>query len=76
MAEKKIHPSFVSDDEGHHYVPGQARGNADYFARPAPPVRDAATGHPLKADGSGIDWAAVIALVNAREAAARGRRSR
>jgi len=37
---KKPHPSFDTDAEGHHYVPGRASGNADYFSRPIPPVRD------------------------------------
>jgi hypothetical protein len=47
-------------------VPGRARGNAEYFSKPLPPVRDAATGHPIGADGK-IDWAAVIREVNQRD---------
>lgn len=62
MADK-VHPSFDSKPDGHHYVPGRAQGNADYFAKPIPPVRDAATGHPIGANGK-IDWGAVIKEVN------------
>lgn len=56
MSDKK-HPSFTTDNEGHHYVPGQSKGNASYFERPAPPVRDG-NGFPLK-QGGGVDWDAV-----------------
>jgi hypothetical protein len=66
VATGSKHPSFDSDKEGHHYVPGRARGNADYFAKEIPPVRDAATGHPIGSDGR-IDWAAVIREVNERD---------
>ena len=66
MFKKKKHPSFNTDAEGHHYVPGRAKGNASYFERPIPPVRDAATGHPIGKDGK-IDWRAVIRKVNGDE---------
>ncbi len=66
MSQKNPHPSSKTDHEGHHYVPGQARGNASYFERPIPPVRDASTGHPIGSDGR-IDWAAVIREVNQRD---------
>ena len=42
------------------------RGNADYFNKPRPPVRDGATGHPIGKDGN-IDWARVIRDANERK---------
>jgi len=39
------------------------RGNADYFSRPTPPVRDGQTGHPIGKDGN-VDWGRVIRDAN------------
>lgn len=53
-------PNWVERDDGWHKLDNSlVKGNADYFARPIPPVRDAATGYPIGPDGK-IDWAAVI----------------
>ena len=46
--------------DGWHKKPNSTtRGNADYFRKPTPPVRDGATGHPIGKDGK-VDWARVI----------------
>jgi hypothetical protein len=49
-------------DEWNNWKPGSGRKGWSPFTRPAPPVRDGATGHPLK-DGK-IDWEAVIRKAN------------
>jgi hypothetical protein len=66
MSDQKKHPSFDTDQEGHHYVPGRSKGNADYFSKPIPPVRDAETGHPIGSNGK-TDWERVIREVNERD---------
>lgn len=63
MTNKNQHPSFDTDREGHHYVPGRSQGNASYFQKPIPPVRDAETGHPIGPDGK-IDWKRVCDEAN------------
>jgi len=51
---------WVRDPNSH------VKGNASYFSKAPPPVRDAATGYPIGTDGK-IDWAAVIREVNKRD---------
>jgi len=46
--------------DGWHKKPGSTtKGNANYFTRPIPPVRDGATGHPIGKGGK-INWKQVI----------------
>lgn len=55
--------NWIQKDDGWHKKPDStAKGNADYFKRPAPPVRDGATGHPIK--NGEIDWKRVIEEAN------------
>jgi len=65
MPEKTNNSNWTEGKDGWHRT-GNAKGNASYFERPAPPVRDAATGYPIGSDGK-IDWAAVIREVNQRD---------
>ncbi len=59
--------NWIQKDDGWHKVESsQTQGNADYFSRPAPPVRDAETGHPIAPDGK-IDWARVLREINEKE---------
>lgn len=57
---------YQNEDGWHKKDTSEVKGNASYFERPIPPVRDAATGHPIGSDGK-IDWAAVIRKVNGDE---------
>lgn len=58
--------NWYEDKDGWHKKDNsQSKGNADYFKRPIPPVRDAATGHPIGKDGK-IDWKRVIDEANKR----------
>jgi hypothetical protein len=60
-------PNYTERDDGYYKNENSSsRGNADYFSRPAPPVRDGATGHPIGTDGE-IDWARVIREANERD---------
>jgi hypothetical protein len=43
------------EDGWHKKDNSQTQGNAHYFSRPIPPVRDAATGFPIGKDGK-VDW--------------------
>ena len=45
---------WVEHEDG-WWKEGPGRGNADYFNKPFPPVRDG-DGRPLRRDGGGIDW--------------------
>lgn len=58
-------PNYQEDDDGYQKNEQSIqKGNADYFARPFPPVRDTA-GRPLIPDGDGkIDTARWIKEVN------------
>lgn len=59
--------NWVEKDDGWHKQDGsQSKGNADYFSKPIPPVRDGSTGHPIGKDGQ-VDWARVIREVNERD---------
>ena len=52
--------NWIQTDEGWEKSDDvHEKGNADYFERPAPPVLDGETGHPIGADGN-VDWARVI----------------
>jgi hypothetical protein len=52
--------NWILKKDGWHKVPkSTTRGNADYFRKPAPPVRDGATGHPIGKNGN-VDWKRVI----------------
>ena len=52
--------NWVEKEDGWHKEgDGGTNGNADYFSRPIPPVRDGETGHPIGRDGNN-DWARVI----------------
>jgi hypothetical protein len=56
--------NWVRDREGwHKKTNSTTRGNADYFKRPIPPVRDGATGHPIGKNGK-VDWKRVIREAN------------
>ncbi len=62
-----MNSNFVLKEDGWHKKDNsQTRGNASYFQREPPPVRDAATGHPI-GKGGGIDWKRVIEEVNNKE---------
>lgn len=51
----KTNNGWVEREDGWHKE-GAGKGNADYFNREIPPVRDD-RGLPLKGDGSGkVDW--------------------
>jgi len=57
MAENS---NWTLKKDGYHKNPtSTTQGNADYFKKPAPPVRDVATGHPIGSNGK-IDWGRVI----------------
>jgi hypothetical protein len=57
-------PNYVERDDGYYKTDqSTTKGNADYFAKPIPPVRDGATGHPIGPDGK-VDWARVIREAN------------
>lgn len=65
----KTNPNYVyveHEDGFYKRDDSQQRGSADYFSRPAPPVRDAATGHPIGSDGQ-IDWKRVCDEANKRQ---------
>jgi hypothetical protein len=52
--------NWVEGKDGwHKNDTSTSKGSADYFSKPIPPVRDAATGHPIGKDGN-IDWARVV----------------
>lgn len=52
--------NWILRKDGWHKVSGShQQGNAGYFGKPIPPVRDGATGHPIGSNGK-IDWARVI----------------
>ena len=66
MSEKRNGNWIEKDDGWHRDENSHQKGNASYFERPAPPVRDAETGHPIGSDGK-TDWARVIREVNERD---------
>lgn len=67
MSGKNQHPNYEEREDGYYKKDhSQVRGSADYFSRPAPPVRDGETGHPIGSDGK-TDWARVIREVNERD---------
>ena len=50
--------NYVENKDGFYKKPTSVvKGNADYYTRPAPPVRDS-LGHPIK--NGKTDWARVI----------------
>lgn len=52
--------NWVEDKDGwHKSETSHEKGNAGYFSRPIPPVRDGATGYPIGKDGK-IDWNAAL----------------
>lgn len=57
----------LKHDGWHKKNNGQVKGNADYFAKPIPPVRDGATGFPLGKDGR-IDWNAAAEEIERKRA--------
>ena len=66
MSNRKPPPNYEEREDGYHKIgPSPTGGNASYFERPAPPVRDAETGHPI-GEGGKIDWARVIREANER----------
>lgn len=58
-------PNYIEGKDGYHKIPNSTtKGNADYFAKPIPPVRDSA-GRPLAPNSGGkIDTARWISEVN------------
>jgi hypothetical protein len=65
--EPKTNPNYKEGKDGFWKSDTSVqKGNADYFSRPIPPVRDGATGHPIGSNGK-IDWARVIREANERE---------
>lgn len=52
-------------DGWHKRKVSHVKGNAHFFSKPIPPVRDAATGHPIGRGGV-IDWLRVILESNKR----------
>ena len=61
---RRDNPNYTETAEGYHKKDNStARGNADYYSKPIPPVRDGATGHPIGKGGK-IDWARVIREAN------------
>ena len=49
-----------------NWKPGSGRKGWSPFNKPLPPVRDAATGHPIGKDGN-IDWKRVCDDANKRQ---------
>jgi hypothetical protein len=49
-----------------NWKPGSGRKGWSPFDKPIPPVRDAATGHPIGKNGE-IDWAQVVQEANQRD---------
>jgi hypothetical protein len=49
-----------------NWKPGSGRKGWSPFDKPIPPVRDAATGHPIGKDGT-IDWGRVIREANEKD---------
>jgi hypothetical protein len=66
MSPDKKSNWYEDKDGWHKNSDSQQKGNADYFSRPTPPVRDGATGHPIGKDGD-VDWARVIREANERQ---------
>jgi hypothetical protein len=66
MSPDKNSNWYEDKDGWHKKSDSQGQGNANYFRRPTPPVRDAATGHPIGKGGE-IDWARVIREANERQ---------
>ena len=65
MSPEKNSNWYEDKDGWHKKSDSQTKGNADYFNRPRPPVRDGQTGHPIGKDGQ-IDWKRVIDEANKR----------
>jgi hypothetical protein len=66
MTDRKPPSNYEERADGYHKIADNPRGgNASYFSRPMPPVRDAETGHPIGKGGK-IDWERVIREANER----------
>ena len=58
-----MNQNWILKKDGYHKKPDStAKGNADYFSKPLPPVRDGQTGHPIK--NGEVDWKRVIEEAN------------
>lgn len=67
MSGKKNDTGWEEREDGWHKTgSGTNQLTNNVFNKPIPPVRDAATGHPIGRDGQ-IDWARVIQEVNERD---------
>jgi hypothetical protein len=68
MSGKKNNGTGWEEREDGFHKTGSGRNQLtnNVFSKPAPPVRDAATGHPIGKNGE-IDWARVIREANERD---------